>query len=225
VALWLRPASVSSTKHEWVGSLLMGWRWLASGFRAHRVARAGFRAALIILLLLWGTGLVLFLRSSRIASVTLPSFAPHPTDEHNLAAAIYGPTIRVSSYYRDFPSQHHPAFLVDGRDRPTTVEKWASDNGDAAPWVEIKWRGSHNVSRVVIRHGGSVESDDMTSRSYRITCMQTSGQSSTLKVEDNTAKRAEHNLGCPAALGVRVDFLPNSKNALTRIYEIEAWGR
>jgi hypothetical protein len=91
VALWLRPASVSSTKHEWVGSSLMGWRWLASGFRAHSVTRIGFRAVLIILLLLWGTGLVLFLRSPRIASVTLPSFAPHPTDEHNLAAAIYGP--------------------------------------------------------------------------------------------------------------------------------------
>jgi hypothetical protein len=155
----------------------------------------------------------------------LPSFAAHPTDLHNLAAAIYGPTIRVSSYYHDFPSQHHPAFLVDGREQPTRVEKWASEDGDASPWVEIKWQGSHHLFRVVIRHGGSVESDDTTSRSYSITCLHTSEQSSPLKVDDNAAKLAEHDLDCPAALGVRIDFVPNTKNALTRIYEIEAWGR
>jgi hypothetical protein len=157
--------------------------------------------------------------------VTLPTFAPHPTDEHNLAAAIYGPTIRVSSYYRDFSSQHHPAFLVDGRESPTLVEKWASDDGDAAPWVEINWKGSHHVSRIVIRHGGSVEPNDTTSRRYRITCLQSSGQNSTLKVEDNIARLATHDLDCPLALGVRFDFLPNTKKELTRIYEIEAWGR
>ena len=206
---------------QMVRSWLMGWLRLPSGFRVHSVTRA----AIASLFLLWCAGLVLFLRSPGIATVTLPTFAPHPTDEHNLAAAIYGPTVRVSSYYRDFSSQHHPAFLVDGRERPTRVEKWASDDGDAAPWVEIKWQGSHHVARVVIRHGGSVEADDTTSRNYRITCLQSPGQSPTLKVEDNADKTAKHDLDCPAALGVRVDFLPNTTKALTRIYEIEAWGR
>ncbi len=181
--------------------------------------------ASLLVSLLWATGLGLFLRSPKGASVTLPAFAPHPSEEHNLAAAIYGPTLRVSSYYRDFSSQHHPAFLVDGRQNPTLVEKWASDEGDAAPWVEIAWQGTHHVSRIVIVHGGSVESDAMTTRDYRATCLQGSAASRASEVRGNVSKIAEHELECADATGVRVDFLPNEKNALTRVYEIEAWGR
>jgi hypothetical protein len=172
----------------------------------------------------WITGFALFLRASPVVTVALPAVAHHPTAEHDLAAARYGPTLRVSSYLADVYNQHHPAFLVDEQRHPTRVEKWASDAGDRKPWVEIRWRGAHDVSRVVIEHAGSVEDPGLTARTYTLTCLTASGRGPVLAVHDNTDAVATHPLACAAAVGLRVDFELDGAD-IVRVFEIAAWGR
>jgi hypothetical protein len=182
------------------------------------------RAGLCVLAGSWVTGFALFLRASPIVTVALPALAPHPAGEHDLAAARYGPTLRVSSYLADVYRQHHPAFLVDEREHPTVVEKWASDVGDRKPWVEIRWRGAHDVSRVVIEHAGSVEDPGFTARTYTLTCLTASGRGPVLAVSGNTDSVATHPLACTAAVGLRVDFVRDATD-IVRVFEIAVWGR
>jgi hypothetical protein len=182
------------------------------------------RVAVAVVAVLWGVGFVRFLTAPRAVTIALPVLSPHPPGEHDVAAARFGPTVRVSSYLADVYNQHHPAFLVDERQSPTRVEKWASDVGDRAPWVEIRWRGAHDVSRVVIDHAGAFEDHGMTSRAYSITCLTAAGTGPALAVHDNTAQVATHPIDCRAAVGLRVDFAIGD-NDVVRVYEIAAWGR
>jgi hypothetical protein len=186
------------------------------------------RLALILACLLtitWGVGLVLFLRTGRAAvTVTLPALQAHPNEEHNLVAFALGPVLRASSYHRDRVAQHHPAFLVDGRGGPSLVEKWVSDPKDASPWIELGWPGEREIRRVRIEHAGLVESSDLTSRKYTVTCLASPALPAVV-VEGNTANVAEHLLHCPKARGVRIDFTPNRAGELVRVFEVEVWGR
>lgn len=144
--------------------------------------------------------------------------------EQNLAAWDLGPTVRASSYFRDWAAQHHPAFLVDGRARPEPIEKWASGPRDRHPWVEIEWREPHDLARVVLTHAGRFEPAAYTVRRYGVTCLRPGGGPS-IAVRDNVQPVATHELDCPGARGVRLDFQPNDERDVVRLYEIEAWGR
>jgi hypothetical protein len=157
--------------------------------------------------------------------VVLPRTRTPPAELHNLSLWDLGPTIRASSFYGDFLSLHHPAFLVDGRSTPDRVEKWASAEHDRHPWVEITWRELHNLERVVIRHAGSLESDDMTARHYTLRCLTSSGQGPSLEVQFNQAAMAYHDLVCAQARGVRIEFVPKDSKDIIRVYEVETWGR
>jgi hypothetical protein len=174
----------------------------------------------------WLLGAVLFLRADGSLTWRLPRLADAPTTEHNLASFRLGPTLRVSSYYRGVLSQHHPAFVLDGRARPSRLEKWASGLRDEKPWLEVLWHRARTLQRVVIHHAGSVEDDALTIRRYRLRCITQQSKGIELSVHDNRAAVAEHALACQGATGMRVDWQPNAGNdGLVRIYEIEAWGR
>ncbi len=173
----------------------------------------------------WIAGFFLYARAPSVVTVELPALDLHPKEAHNLAAARFGPTIHASSYFADVFNQHHPAFLVDERAKPTRVEKWASDPHDKNPWVEIRWRGAHDVDHVVIEHAGDVEDPGATARSYTVTCLMAAGTGPSLHVSDNQAAVATHSLACPAAWGVRVAFVVPSGNDIVRVFEIAAWGR
>ena len=177
--------------------------------------------------LVWLVGLVGFVATPAVFEVELPRRrAQEPAGEHNLAALELGPRIRASSYWADWAAQHHPAFLVDGREHPGLVEKWTSERGDQAPWVEILWREAHDLARVVIHHAGVVEDPGLTSRRYRVACLRGGEPGPAVSVNGNEQPRATHLLACPQARGVRVEFEPNEDgDRLTRVYEIEAWGR
>jgi hypothetical protein len=177
------------------------------------------------LVALWTLGFVLFLSASSVVTIELTALSSHPAQEHDVAAARFGPTVRVSSYLADVYNQHHPAFLVDERASPTRVEKWASDENDSHPWVEIRWRGLHDITRVVIEHAGSVEDPGLTAHTYSLTCLQPAGRGRTLSVTGNTEPVATHALVCPAASGLRADFTPDGPDAIVRVFEIVAWGR
>jgi hypothetical protein len=179
----------------------------------------------------WLFGLVRYLRADGSVSVTLPRQAPPPADEHNVASWRWGPTVRVSSYHHDPFAQHHPAFLVDERVGPSTLEKWASLPEDAHPFVEIVWREPRTISRVVLRHAGEYESDAETLAAYRLTCLHDGGggrdllRGTTLSVVGNRARVAIHPLACANARGLRLDATPGRPGTMVRLYEIEAWGR
>lgn len=174
----------------------------------------------------WIVGLWLFLRagSHTPATVILPARKPHPPGEHNLVQPSYGVELRASSYYRDRSSHHHPAFLVDGRPRPSLVEKWASDPTDAQPWIELLWTGERELSRVRVQHAGHVENGELTARRYTLTCLSPRAPPPLL-VTDNQASVSAHELPCSGARGLRIDFAPNRPGELVRVFEVEVWGR
>jgi hypothetical protein len=196
--------------------------------RAHGARARRLRAILIgagVVAALWSLGFVLFLSATSVVTIELPVLAPHPAEEHDVAAARFGPTVRVSSYLADVYNQHHPAFLVDERASPTRVEKWASDENDPHPWVEIRWRGLHDITRVVIEHAGSVEDPGLTNHTYSLTCLEAGGRGRTLAVTGNTDPVTTHALACPSAIGLRADFTPDGPDGIVRVFEIAAWGR
>jgi len=174
---------------------------------------------------LWLWGLVSFVRADGHFEVTLPRLRNPPASLHNMSLWDLGPTIRASSFYGDWGSHHHPAFLVDGKATPDRVEKWASAEHDRHPWIEITWRENHDLERVVIRHAGSVESDDMTAQHYTLRCLTSSGQGPSLEVQSNQAAMAYHDLVCAQARGVRIEFVPKDSKDIIRVYEVETWGR
>jgi hypothetical protein len=177
-------------------------------------------------MLVWGLGLLLFLCAGAHTPVTvsLPSLEPHPAAEHNLVARQYGTVLRSSSYFRDRIAQHHPAFLVDGREHPSMLEKWASDPTDTSPWVELLWSGEREIHRVRIQHAGDVESAEYTSQRYSMTCLSAHAPPPFV-VSNNTASVAEHEFHCPGSHGLRIDFTPNAPGALVRVFEVEVWGQ
>jgi hypothetical protein len=194
------------------------------------VRRAGWwRVGAAALGVAWLVGLVRLLAANGHITVVFPRQHTPPPGEHNLAAWDLGPTVQASSYFHDWASQHHPAFLVDGRARPAVVEKWASAAADRHPWIEIDWREPHDLARVVITHGGAVEGPGATVRRYRIRCLRDGDAVPpavpSVTVSDNTQPVAVHPLPCSQARGVRLDFYPNDPEDIVRIFEIEAWGQ
>lgn len=177
-----------------------------------------------LLALIWLFGAVGFLRADGVARLTLPRRATPPKGEHNLASYLWGPTLRASSYYREPSAHHHPAFLVDEREDPGTLEKWASTFRDRRPWVEVEWREPRSVTRVVLRHAGYHEDSDMTLNRYTLRCLG-EGEQPELKVSDNHDDMATHKLACRAARGVRATFYLKKADDMARLYELEVWGQ
>jgi hypothetical protein len=172
----------------------------------------------------WLFGLVSFVAADGHFASSMPRRRPDPDGLHNLVLWELGPTVRASSFFGDWLNHHHPFFLVDGRMHPDVVEKWASAERDPRPWLEILWREERTLERVVIRHAGSVESEAFTARRYRVTCLKAAGHGPALDIEDNEAPVATHDLACPQARGVRIDFHRNGGD-IVRVFEVEAWGR
>ncbi len=186
--------------------------------------RSVLAIVLAIVTLAWLGGLVRFVGASGRPEVILPRTASPPSGEHNLAHFRYGPTLRASSYFRDPVSQHHPSFVVDGRDRPSLIEKWASRQDDAAPFIEIIWREPRRLERVVIRHGGSAEDPGTTLDRYRLACLGSDGAASLPLTIENRDHVASHALPCEGAHGIRLEARPGN-GGMVRIYEIEAYGQ
>ncbi len=173
----------------------------------------------------WLFGLVCFVRADGHFEATLPRRGSPAAGVHNLSRWTEGPTVRASSYFGDWQSHHHPLVLVDGRDHPDLIEKWASAERDRHPWLEILWREPHDLERVVLRHAGSVEAAEMTARTYHIECLREDGGTGPkVDVYSNDAAIAEHPLVCGQARGVRIRFERNG-GGIVRLYEVETWGR
>lgn len=187
---------------------------------------APLRVFVAAMALAWSIGAVLFLRADGSTRSHLPQVAPAPTGEHNLALFRWGPTLRASSYHREWFAQHHPIFLIDGRKDPRELEKWTTQLDDERPWVEITWREPRQLSRVVIFHGGFREQASYTARRYRLWCIAQDGtRKSSLDVLDNQQAVATHPLACDRARGLQISFARSAPDEQVRIYEIEAWGR
>lgn len=172
---------------------------------------------------LWLVGVVLFVGSRREFHCAFPSRVVRPTKLHNLAAFQYGPTLRASSFLSDKDSHHHPAYLIDGRARPSKVEKWVSLPKDKSPWLEIHWNGTRGLRSVVITHAGEFEMPELTARSYTLTCLRRGGTRQHWDIAKNGAHVAEHAVPCHDSVGIRIDF--HDYGDVARVYEVEAWGR
>jgi hypothetical protein len=172
----------------------------------------------------WLFGLVTFVAADGYFEATLPRRRASPAEIHNLSLWDLGPTVRASSYHGDWAANHHPLFLVDGRERPELVEKWASAERDHHPWVEITWRESHDLERVVLRHAGSLESAAYTARRYTLRCLTEAGAGPSLVVNSNEAAVASHDLACRRARGIRIEFDRDGADII-RLFEVETWGR
>ena len=181
-------------------------------------------AAALVLVGLWLYGLGLFVTKRAPFEAQLPRQREPPSELYNLSRWDFGPTVRASSFYADWVNHHHPLFLVDAKTSPGLVEKWASAESDAHPWVEIRWREEHTLERVVLRHAGSVEGNNLTARRYRITCLQSGKSGPSVDVDSNSAAIATHDLHCESARGVRIDFERDGKE-IVRVFEVETWGR
>lgn len=173
---------------------------------------------------LWSAGMVRFVGAPRGVSLSFPRQTRHPDGLHNLALFQYGGSVKASSYDHWAPSQHHPAFLVDGFDQGPISEKWATLPADVAPWVEIRWGEPAVLEHIVIRHAGTKEDSDFTARRYEVSCLQGSAHGRSVNVIDNSVNVASHPLPCDGALGVRLAVWPNRQGDVVRIYEVEAWG-
>lgn len=171
----------------------------------------------------WLVALVLFVVARPELQTRLPALAPHPHEPHNLVAREYGPQITASS--GSWAPLHHPAYLVDGNDAPTPVEKWVSDTEDKAPWVQLGWDRPRTVSAVSLVHAGAYESAQFTMHNYVIRCLP-EGQPE-LHVHDNQQARVTHALTCPNALAIRLEFsvIGSAGPDLVRLYEVGVQGQ
>lgn len=184
------------------------------------LAMAGLVVGLVV-------GLILFARADGSLEVSLPARAPLTQETQNVAAALFGPTLRASSAFASPSYQHHPAFVVDGRRRPTLLEKWASRSDDPAPWIEVRFARPVHLRRVVLTHGGAFEKADYTADTYRLSCIRWDGKPApSLLVEGNHLPRTTHPLDCSHASGVRLEFTPRAEaDYIVRLYEVEAFSQ
>jgi len=196
-----------------------------------RLARRPLVCAALAVGALWTAGLASFVGASGVFRVKMPRVQAPPLGDHDLAAAVYGPTVRASSFLADWPTHHHPLYMFDERATPSPLEKWVSDPRDHAPWVEVGWREERTLERVVLRHGGSAEGPDTTCRRYRLICLRAAPgarpidpAAPAVDVADNTSDVAIHPLHCEHARGLRVELAPPPGD-VSRLYELEAWGR
>jgi hypothetical protein len=173
--------------------------------------------------LLFLVGLARFATSNAGFEVALPRTAENreTTPDMNLVALAMGPILRASSFERDVHGLAHPAYLVDGRARPTETEKWAPRFDDRAPWLEFVFREPRHVRRVVLRHARHAQAKMRAHRAYRIQCMS-SGE--VLEITRNKESVATHELDCPRATGVRIDF-ETPRGKAPSVYEVEVYGR
>jgi hypothetical protein len=196
----------------------------AQTLKSHDRSIKPWMLGLVLLSGLWLYGLVSFVAADGHIEIILPRRRSPPAEFHNFSLWDQGPTLRASSFYSDWSSHHHPAFLIDGRASPSLVEKWASAKQDPHPWIEVTWRESHDLARVVLRHAGTVEPSDFTVHRYTIHCLSADGQGPSLDVPSNKDAVAIHELSCPRARGIHITFKPNSSGEIVRLYELETWG-
>jgi pimeloyl-ACP methyl ester carboxylesterase len=187
-------------------------------------ARAGTAVA-ALLVGAWAYGLVSFVGAPGTVSVALSRRQSAPSEAHNVASFRYGGEVRASSYFKDVGSQHHPLFLIDGRNDPTLKEKWASDRADRLPWVELRWHEVRSLSHVVIVHAGKHEEDELTVRDYTLSCLRDVGEVVTLEIRGNRDRIARHEFPCIGARGLRLQVDNHPRGSLARLYEIEAIGQ
>lgn len=185
------------------------------------------KRVLVVVLLAgaWSYGAMAFLAADGSLTWSLPARGSPPKQAHNLASYRFGPTLRASSFHRDYESHHHPAFLVDGRADPTSVEKWCSGNLDSKPWVELSWPEPRQLTKVTIWLAGSRESPVRTPRRYRLSCLSARRPAPTLAVTSNESTIATHVFACAEARGLRVDWSLDEPDEHACVYEIEAWGQ
>lgn len=185
------------------------------------------RGLIVLLVLAFAAAVADFALVERPIEFALPARAPFPQGRANVAAAEFGPTVRASSAFADPSFQHHPAFVVDGRRKPTRREKWVSREDDPAPWLEILFARPVHLESVVLTHGGAVERSDYTADAYQIRCIRADGQpGASVSVEGNRLAKVTHPLDCSNAGGVRLEFTPREKAGnMVRVYEVEAFGR
>lgn len=148
----------------------------------------------------------------------------HPATLHNLVAAKYGPSLRVSSAWIELESLHHPAFLVDEHLTPSLVEKWVSDRGDRAPYVELSWGHAKEIRSVVLRHAGVFEHVGFSTGRYTLTCFYRGRQVGKLAVDGPKSGESQHAPPCAAADTLRIDFRPDEGDVV-RLYEVQVWGK
>jgi hypothetical protein len=192
-----------------------------SALRVIRLAASAL-AALIV-----AVGLLALALADGSIEVSLPARAPLTLGDQvqNVAAAQFGPTLRASSAFASDLLQHHPAFVVDGRRRPTDLEKWASRAEDRAPWIEVLFPRPVHLQRVVLTHGGAVEAAEYTADTFRLRCIRADGKPAEwLSVTGNRRPKTTHTLDCEQARGVRLELTPRADD-IVRLYEIEAFGQ
>lgn len=132
------------------------------------------------------------------------------------ADLLSGATIRVSSW--DGFHEHHPLFAVDGEERPTTIEKWASAPGDRRPWISADFGRSVNVESIVLHL--AIGPDEPVSSRYVLRCLGT--QKSWEITSPTREPHPRHQVACDGASGVRVEFLGAPP---ARLYELEVIGK
>jgi hypothetical protein len=192
--------------------------------RLVRFARRFIWAVALLSGMVFCTGAVQFLRADGVLVFPLPRIHAPPVGRHNLALHTYGPTVSASSFDRHMNGGHHPGFLVDGKDAPRPIEKWASGFFDRTPWIEVHWRETRRLEHVVLFHAGSSSKNEPTSRNYTLYCLTEAGPNVVLRVEGNLFDIASHTLHCPKARGLRVTWERPEGEEPVRIYEVEAWG-
>ncbi len=180
------------------------------------------RAGLAMFTGAFAAALVSFLAARPTVEARFPARRAHPRELHDLAAAEYGPRVVASSY--EAAAQHHPAFLVDRRPRPTLLEKWASAPADRRPWIEIRWGEPRELEELVIVQGAAYESARYLARRILLRCLGDDGALAAQQIDD-AAPITRAALPCQGATGVRLEFPLDPGLDLLRIYEIEAWGR
>lgn len=187
------------------------------------MARRLITAILVGCSLLFLVGLARFTTSNAGFEVALPRSATSvaTASETNLVALARGPVLRASSFERDVHGLAHPAYLVDGRAQPTAVEKWVPRFDDEAPWLEFVFREPRHVRRVVLRHSRHSHAKLRAHRTYRIQCL---GHGAVVAIARNKDAVASHELDCPGATGVRIDF-EKSRGKPPVVYEVEVFGR
>jgi hypothetical protein len=173
----------------------------------------------------WSYGAMAFLAVDGSLTWSLPRRGIRPQEAHNLASYRFGPTLRASSFHRDYQAHHHPAFLVDGRAQPTSVEKWCSGIRDRTPWVEISWPEPRQLSEVTIRLAGSGDAPVRALRRYRLSCSSARGRTPTLAATSYENAITTHVFACPEARGLRIDWTLDQPDERACVYEIEAWGQ
>jgi len=166
---------------------------------------------------------VVFALAKPKLETALPQLAPHPSSRHNLVARQYGPVIRASS--ADWFALNHPAYVVDGRLRASTMEKWASAADDRRPWIALSWNELRNVDAIRLAHAGVVESSRFNNRRYALVCLRRSKVVRVYEINNVSVEAVtEHAVQCQQVDQLRIEFNQLSVHERARLYEVEVFG-